>query len=162
MNPPELEQLIDLARRRVLSADEQARLNTLLEAKPAAWPERDEELALTRLLSRLPDAPLASNFTSRVMQAIELDEALRPRKSWPRWFSRLAWVTAVIALSGISWTQYQSWQREQTARSVKVIAEVAAVPSVEILRDFDAVQSFARVPPVTDAQGDLALLNALQ
>jgi hypothetical protein len=168
MNHPDLEQLMDLARRRVLTAEEQARLTAILEADPAAWPDRDEEVALTRLLVRMPDAPLASNFASRVMQAIDLAEAAPGRGArepfwWPRRrFGRLAWVTAMIAVAGISWRQYQSWQRTQTARSLQVITEVAAVPSVDVLRDFDAIQSFARVPPSLDEKGDLELLKALQ
>jgi hypothetical protein len=168
MNPPELEQLIETARRRVLSSAEQSRLDVLLEAAPATWPERDEELALTRLLTRLPDAPLASNFSARVMQAIDLADAQAVREAresswWPRrWFGRLAWTTAAVAVTGISWLQYQNWQRTETARSIQFITEVAVVPSVEVLTDFDAIQSFASVPPTMDVEGDLELLNALQ
>lgn len=172
MNPPEQEQLIDLARRRVLTAEEQARLDHLLEAAPTAWPERDEELALSRLLAGLPDAPLASNFSTRVMQAIDRVEAEAARESasrpspfwgWPRrWFGRLAWTTAAVAVTGVSWWQYQNWQRTETARSLQVITEVATVPSIEVLKDFDVIQSFASVPPAMDIEGDLELLNALQ
>jgi hypothetical protein len=172
MNSPELEQLIETARRRRLSAAEQSRLDTLLQGAPAAWPERDDELALTRLLAGLPDAPLASNFSARVMQAIDLAEAQAGREStpravavgwWPhRWFGRLAWTTAALVVSGFSWMQYQGWQRSETARSIQVITEVATVPSVAVLKDFDAIQSFASVPPTMDVQGDLELLNALQ
>jgi len=170
MNPSELDHLIDLARRRVLSAGEQARLDQLLAAAPAAWPERDEELALSHLLAGLPDAPLASNFSARVMQAIARAEAQAVRTSaaaspwWsPRgWFGRLAGATAVLVLSGVSWVQYQNWQRTETARSLQVITEVATVPSVDVLKDFDVIQSFASVPPTMDVEGDLALLNALQ
>lgn len=170
MNSPELEQLIETARRRVLSAAEQGRLDSLLAAAPAAWPDQDKELALTRLLAALPDAPLASNFSARVMQAIDLAEAQAGRESVPRsggwwlrrWFGRLAWTTAALVLSGFSWMQYQGWQRSETARSIQVITEVATVPSVAVLKDFDAIQSFASVPPTMDVQGDLELLNALQ
>lgn len=168
MNPAELEQLIETAQRRVLSAEEQSRLARLLKAEPAAWPERDEELALTRLLAGLPDAPLASNFSVRVMQAIDLTEAQAARAAqgrawWPRrWTGRLAWTTAAIAVTGLSGWQYQNWQRTETARSIQFITEVAVVPSVEVLKDFDAIQSFASVPPTLDVAGDLELLNALQ
>lgn len=170
MNPPELDQLIDLARRRMLSAEEQVRLDQLLAAAPGAWPERDEELALSRLLAGLPDAPLASNFSARVMQAIDLADARAARDAvdtgpnwWPRrWFGRLAWATAAVAVSGFSWLQYQNWQRAETARSLQVITEVASVPSVEALKDFDVIQSFASVPPAMDIAGDQELLNALQ
>ena len=168
MESAELKQLIETAQLRVLSAAEQRRLDGLLEAEPTAWPARVDELALTRLLAGLPDAPLASNFSSRVMQAIDLAEAQAAREVrrvawWPRrWSGRLAWTTAAIAVTGLSWWQYQNWQRIETARSIQVITEVAAVPSVEVLKDFDAIQSFASVPPTLDVAGDLELLNALQ
>jgi hypothetical protein len=167
MNPPELEHLMDLARRRVLRPDEVARLTALLEQSPEAWPDRDAELALTRLLKHLPDAPLSSNFSARVMQAIDLEDqrkaGARPAATrLPRWLVRLGWATATVAVVGESWFEYQDWQRAETARSIQVITEVAAVPSVEVLRDFEVIPSFARVPPIADMQGDLDLLNALQ
>src|SRR5690606_38094621 len=106
MNQPQLDQLIELARRRVLTGAELARLNALLEANPAAWPDRNAELALTRLLTRLPDAPLASNFSTRVMREIEIVEAATGRASpFPAWLTLRGWVgrlagaTAVIGLS---------------------------------------------------------------
>ena len=168
MNQPELEQLMELARRRVLTAAEEARLDTLLEPDPKAWPDRAEELFLTRLLARLPDAPLASNFSSRVMRAIELEDVQaaratgRPPGFLRGWFGRLAWGTAAVMLSFTGLVQYRSWQRAEYARSVTAISEVAAVPSVEVLRDFEAVQSFTRAPSATEADADLKLLALLQ
>ena len=35
---------------------------------------KDEPQELRELLSRLPDAPVPSNFTARVMQAVEREE----------------------------------------------------------------------------------------
>ncbi len=169
MKQPELDLLIDLARRRVLTNEERARLNQILEVNPGGWPNRDEELALTGLLDRLPAAPLASNFSARVMQAIELAEAdsgrTAKRRSWLNlrgWMGRLAWSTAAIALSLTSWTQYRTWQRTEYARSITAISEVAAVPSVEMLRDFEVIHTFARVPTAVEAEADISLLAALQ
>ncbi len=169
MKQPELDLLIDLARRRVLTDEERARLDQLLAANPAGWPNHADELALTRLLDRLPDAPLASNFSSRVMQAIELAEAdvirASQRRSWLSlrgWMGRLAWSTAAVALSLTSWAQYRTWQRTEYARSITAISEVAAVPSVEMLRDFEVIHTFARVPTAVEAEADISLLAALQ
>lgn len=168
MNEPELEQLIELARRRVLTAAEQVRLTALLGTNPKAWPDRAEATALTRLLARLPDAPLASNFSTRVMRSIELEDAQAARATghpihlFRRWFVRLAWGTAAVALSFTGWVQYRSWQRAEYARSITAISEVAAGPSVEVLRDFEAVQSFTRAPSATEADADLKLLALLQ
>lgn len=169
MNQPQLDQLIELARRRVLTGEELARLNALLEANPAAWPDRNAELALTRLLTRLPDAPLASNLSSRVMREIEIVEAATGRASpFPAWLTLRGWVgrlagaTAVIGLSVAGWMQYQSWQRAEFARGIATISEVAAVPSVEVLRDFEAIHTFVRVPSAIEVEADTSLLAALQ
>ena len=35
------------------------------------------EARLTRALARLPDAPVPSNFTARLMQAVDLEESRR-------------------------------------------------------------------------------------
>ena len=168
MNPPELVRLMELARRRVLTEREQTQLNTLLAAYPEAWPERQDEQALARLLRRLPGAPLASNFSARVMRAIELEDAQSARTArqpvgrFRGWFARLSWSTVAVALSLTGWVQYRAWQRAEYARSVTTISEVAALPSVEVLRDFDVVQSFTRAPSATETEADLKLLALLQ
>ena len=164
MNPPELVRLMELARRRVLTEREQTQLNTLLAAHPEAWPERQDEQALARLLRRLPGAPLASNFSARVMRAIELEDAqsARTARQPVGWFARLSWSTVAVALSLTGWVQYRACQRAEDARSVTTISEVAALPSVEVLRDFDVVQSFTRAPSATETEADLKLLALLQ
>jgi hypothetical protein len=47
---------------------------------------KNEPQELRELLSRLPDAPVSSNFTARVMQAVELEElqAATPRTDRPQ------------------------------------------------------------------------------
>ena len=42
-----------------------------------AQPELELEARLTAALAKIPDAPVPSNFTARVLAAIELDEARR-------------------------------------------------------------------------------------
>lgn len=168
MKSTPLERIKELACRRPLSAAEQAQLNDLLAADPSAWPERNEELALTALLNGLPDAPLASNFTARVMREIanlESTAARPPRWRWwslRTWSGRMAWSTAVVAVSLVGWSQYRLQQRSEYVRSLTTIGEVAAVPSVEVLRDFDAIHTFARVPSAVEAEADVGLLAALQ
>jgi hypothetical protein len=170
VNPIEIEQLIDLARRRVLTETEQARLDALLTADPNAWPGHDEELALTRLLARLPDAPVSSNFTARVMGEIDAVETALERDALRRpgwfslrsWFGRLVWSTGTVALMFIGVIQYREWQRAEYARGVAAVSEVAAVPSVEALQDFDAIHAFTRLPFAIDAEADDSLLAALE
>jgi hypothetical protein len=80
--------------RRKLSEAERAGLH--------AQPELELEATLTRVLTEIPDAPVPSNFTARVLDAVELVEQAERRKARsPGWTLnwRLAWprVAAVAA-----------------------------------------------------------------
>ena len=87
MNDAAFNQLLDTALRRKLTAEEEARVQACLARDPRARAVWEEEMALSRLLKGLPDAPLASNFTAQVLQAVERD--LRRHRRDPkllRWF----------------------------------------------------------------------------
>jgi hypothetical protein len=170
MKRDELHELIEQARLRPLSQDKERRLKVLLEADLSRWPEREEDMALTRLLDKLPDAPLASNFSSRVMQTIGLEEQrtsptphrFRPQ-AWARnWFIRLGFGSTVALILVLGWNQTVQQERKQIAESVVTVSEVASVPSVEVLVDFEAIQSLGAVPPDEDVEADLTLLAALE
>lgn len=100
---------------------------------------------LRRLLSRLPDAPLASNFTVRVMQAIELEEMRRSRWrlsswNWRVFFPRAAGLTVTVGLAVVVFHQHElSTQRRELADSVVLVA-AQPMPSVDALKNFDAIQ----------------------
>lgn len=171
MKHEDLQELMELARQRPLSADELARVEQFTEAHPQARIGWDEDMALTRLLGGLSDAPLASNFTSRVMQAVALEEPRGERASNPmslQWWTRNTYVrlglmaccVALVAVGG--WYRHQLSQRADLAESVATISEVAAISSVEVLKDFETIQSFGKVPPVADMEADLHLLAALE
>ncbi len=161
---------MDLARRRLLTPEKLERLNHLMAADPRAWPDCKDDMALTRLLNRLPDAPLSSNFTALVRQAIELEErradhAARPMslRGWSRgWFARIGFVSCVALVAAGGWYRHQLSERADLAESVATISEVAAIPSVDILKDFETIQSFGKVPPAADMEADLHLLAALE
>ena len=72
MNPdPVYQRLRELGWRRPLTAAEQVELRIWLAAHPEAQAEAEAEAALNQALTRLPAAPVPSNFTARVWQAIE-------------------------------------------------------------------------------------------
>src|ERR1044072_8298015 len=73
MNNAELNRLLGLALRRKLTADEEAQVQACLARDPQARAAWEEEMALSQLLNGLPDAPLASNFTAQVLEAVERD-----------------------------------------------------------------------------------------
>src|SRR6266566_6235520 len=85
MNDAAFNQLLDTARRRKLTGEEEARVQACLARDPQARAVWEEELALSQLLNRLPDAPLASNFTAQVLQAVERDSRHRHAPKLFRW-----------------------------------------------------------------------------
>lgn len=171
-NDPVNESLRDTAWRRALSQDEARRLEGWLAAHPderAGW---DEERALTRLLTRLPDAAAPSNLTSRVLAAIDEPATARGQRtvsSWLGWLRSMGWVprlsgVAVLVMAGLlGHHQYQlhreaEVQRTEMAHRVATVSELAeTAPSVEILQDFDSIRNLP-----TTAGPDEALLAALR
>ena len=158
--------------RRPLRAAEEAELRAWLEAHPQAQADWEAELALSDALRRLPEAPLASNFTSRVLQAVERDTAAQSTRqaslgaNWYRWL-RLRWlprvaVAAVVVVAGLFSYHHVVDQRsaQRWARPLEVVSGVP-VPNPEVLEDFDAIQAFNRAP-APNAGPDEELLTLLQ
>lgn len=132
-------------------------------ASLSGQPELELEARLTEALARLPNAPVPSNFTARVLAAIELEEARSARSqgwhwNW-RWFlPRFAVVTAVLLFAGLGFQQHGlARQRAEMARSLALAASARTVPSVEALENLEAIQRMSQ-----PAQADTELLAALQ
>lgn len=111
-------------------------------------PLHNEQRQLRELLSRLPDAPLASNFTVRVMKAIEAIEAAEVRRgrwgrlewNWRIFFPRVTVTAAAAGIVAVAFYQHDLHvQRQRLVDSVVVVAS-QPMPSVEALRNFDAIQ----------------------
>jgi anti-sigma-K factor RskA len=104
---------------------------------------------LRELLSRLPDAPVASNFTARVMQTVEFEESRRSRKwdfilNWHAFLPRAAVATVAIVFAGLTLQHHEvSERRAQVAQSVALVAETP-MPSVDALKNFDAIQRMSQ------------------
>ena len=167
MNQSDYNQLRENAWKRKLTAEQEAEIRAFLAKCPEARPEWEEERILTQSLAQLPDAPLASNFTAQVLQAVRRQEAEVSPAAVVRWWQQLrslGWgyrstMAAVIAGAGLlSYQQYLAFTREELAASVATVSRVAALPSVTGLRDFDAIQHLDDVAAVIDTQ----LLAALQ
>ena len=167
MNSSEFNQLLEIQWRRRLTAVEQQRVLAHLAEHPAERERWAEEEGLKRLLGQLPDVPLASNFTAQVLQAVAKAPS-RPRSAflihgW-KWLSPTTWARRTILASGIIGLivlishSYQLHTRIQLARSVAEVSRVAALPDIEILKDYDAISRLSQVPPVVDED----LLAALQ
>ncbi len=163
MNDP-FTKLLEASWQRELTPAEQTKLRAWLAAHPEARPDWETDAALSRALHRLPDVPVPSNFTARVLQAVELEQAAqqratktKPARSWLAWLPKVALATVfvVMSLMGFREASYQRGQR--FARSLKTVTAVATLPGPEVLQDFEAIQQLSPTrPPDTEL---LALLQ---
>ena len=134
-----------------------------LRARPELLADLELESRLSEMLAKIPDAPVSSNFTARLMQAIELEES-RPSRRWSfRWnwhalLPRIAVTTAVVLFAGMTFHYYElTSQRTALARNVALVAESQPLPSADVLNNFDAIQRLSQ-----PAHADEELLALLQ
>jgi hypothetical protein len=108
------------------------------------------QIELRELLSRLPDVPMPSNFTARVLQAVDLEESRRSRRwnfnwNWHMLLPRIAVASAVLVFAGLTFHHYEiNAQRTALARNVALLAEAQPLPSVDALKNFDAIQRMSQ------------------
>jgi hypothetical protein len=158
MNDSELNELREASWRRKLTPAEELRVQAFLSANAAAQAEWEDDLALTRQLQELPNAPVSSNFTSLILQAVEAETGQEPRSisletRWRGWLSgflpRLALAALVVTLGIGLFFQHQEHSRQQMVEGVKEFLKVASLPvSVSdpgLLEDFDAIQQLQSV-----------------
>jgi len=163
MNDPLPERLRDSQWRRKLTASEEAGLRAWLAGHPEQEPDWAAEAGLAELLSRLPDAPVPTNFTARVLQAVEQDSqsAARARTGWNRFWRpflpRAAVAAAVVLVGLLSYERHEAAQRAVLARNLATVTDFAGVPNADAMENFDAVRQLGRTPPPDDEL--LALLR---
>ncbi len=153
MNDAAFNRLLDIALRRKLTAQEQAQVQAWIDRDPRAKARWEEEMALSHLLQELPDAPLASNFTARVLQAVERD-ATRQRQAPEifRWFGlrrpaqQCAVACLAVVLGVLGYWRYESVRRERMALALQRLAPHFETPSTavaltpdELWKNFDAI-----------------------
>lgn len=133
----------------------------------ATAPEARLEARLTAALGRLPDAPVSSNFTARVLAAVDREEAAASRTYvgsalWPwlrtAWWPRVAAAALVIVVTSLAVRQQSERSyHEHLAHTVATVALNQPVPSVEALENLDAIQRLGQ-----SARADGELLSMLQ
>ncbi len=144
--------------RRKLTDAERAELNR----HPETAADLELESRLSEMIAKLPDAAVPSNFTTRLMQAVDLEDPRRRRGSfrwnWHALLPRIAVATALVVFAGLTVQHLErAHQRITLAKNVALIAGSQPLPSVEALNNFDAIQRMSQ-----PAQADDELLALLQ
>jgi hypothetical protein len=165
MNDVRNEELVRLSFRRELTPEEESRLEGYFAANPRARAQWEEERVLSRAVQSLPDVPVSSNFTARVLQGLDLEEAREERREAKPWL-RILWprfgLGVVAALLG--YLAYQHGHRaDQRDRVVRALSELSKLsgermPQPDELQDFKAINWLRGTPAPSDDE----LLIALQ
>ena len=127
---------------------------------------KNEPQELRELLSRLPDAPVSSNFTARVMQAVELEERQAARRwnwhwNWRSLMPRVAVTSVALVMAGLVVQQHEvNAHRTQLAEDVAHVTTAQPLPSVDALQNFDAIQRMSQ--PAHADEGLMALASDLK
>lgn len=166
MNDPLYNRFRELSWRGKLTTADEAQLRAWLAAHPEAQAEWDAEAGLNDALAMLTDVPVATNFTTRVLRAVELESAAGERTRsagghrsgwWLRWLPKAALASLVLGASLFSYERVQARRSEKLAQSLAAVSEVSSLPSPEILKDFEAIRALNRTPPADEQL--LALLK---
>jgi hypothetical protein len=159
MNNPDYQRFRELAWRRRLTEAERTELRA---ACPEVTADAEAEAALSDALARLPDAPVPSNFTARVLQGLER-KTLQPvarahdwKWVWRVLVPRTAVATVIMGASLVGYHRHQLAQRKAVGESIVTVAS-QSLPSPQILEDFDVIQKLDTTPPA-----DRDLLALLQ
>ena len=127
----------------------------------AALPTQTEmalEARLTAALANIPDVSVPSNFTARVLGAVEFEAAQAARSrawtlNWRFLLPRTVTAAAVLIFAGIVIQRYETHlQRAALAKNVVLFAASQPLPSVEVLENLDAIQ---RMSQAGHADGEL-------
>ena len=170
MNDLRQKQLMEASWRRALTPEEESELQLHLASHPQKQEEWEDELALTAALHNLRDAPLSSNFTSQVLQAVDRDAARNAKSKATESASPAAWlrrlmprfafvaVTVLLMLTGLN--AYRMHNRPNDLEIVKSLVSVAApLESPAVFEDFDAIQQMRTVPEFNDQELVAVLLK---
>ena len=155
------DELVWLSAKRDLTPEDESRLESYFTANPQARGEWEEERALTRAVQALPDLPVSSNFTARVLQEVDLEEQTLARERersvwWQRLWPKLGWATAALLLTTLG-IQYHTAQKQKIVVDLVRISGTQA-PGPDVLQDFEVINRLRQAA----APSDEDLLVALQ
>lgn len=166
MNESELQELIDSAWRRPLTAEETVEIQRWCSLHPDRRAEIELDLQAARCVHGLPDVEVPSHFTSQVWREIDRQENLSslPKGvlgsawNWRLWIPRFA-VAALVVTGGVAgWQYHQTTQRTQVAAGFQQVFQAASIPDPGMLQEFDSLRLVMETPSSVDVE----LLAALQ
>jgi len=161
MNEAEYQDLREAGWRRKLTPAEEARLQAWLAVHPDEQRDWDAEAGLNQLLGQLPDAPVPSNFTARVLQ--ELDRETAPESppvsrggrlvEWLiRGFRRpaagLGWAAALMIAGWLGYHQFSKPAGEAQPQDLAVLFKTVGQEPA-LFEDFDAIH---KLPQADDEE----------
>ena len=164
MNGP-FNNLRETSWQRKLTPAEEVELRNWLAAHPEVREDWETDAALSRALARLPEARVSSNFTARVLQAVELENAAAARAAaeskrkrfWWSFLPKTALASVFVVMGVMAVREARLEKSRRLAKSVAAVSQVASLPGPDVLKDFDAIQQLNRSPaPDTEL---LALLQ---
>lgn len=150
---PFYEKLREISWRRKLTSPEERELREWLAAHPEIQEAVDLEMGLSEALGKMPDVPVASNFTARVLREVEREAKAQTReretrwKLWrrlPRWLPKVASVTLAVTVAGSVYLYHQGVEASQK-ELVQRVAKVP-LPNPEILTNFEAIRIVSATP----------------
>ncbi len=153
MNQSEFDNLLQTAYERDLTDGELAKLERWLAANPA---DQADWKALDHLLATLPDTPVATNFTARVLDEVRCAETTHPALGQV-WWQRLlapqfrpvqiaAAATLAMVIGGVG---YQSHLNQSRAEMAAAVASIAEFPP-GFLADFEAIGAVAQADAIDE------------
>ena len=153
MNQSEFDNLLQTAYERDLTDGELAKLERWLAANPA---DQAEWKALDHLLATLPDTPVATNFTARVLDEVRCAETTHPALGQV-WWQRLlapqfrpvqiaAAATLAMVIGGVGYQLHLNQSRAEMAAAVASIAEFPP----GFLADFEAIGAVAQADAIDE------------
>lgn len=153
---PKYQKLREILWRRPLTEPEQSELCAWLAAHPEAQAEVEAEDRLNAALAQWPEAAVPSNFTARVMQAIERDATVAQRAPAPRpsWWQvlrpRLAAATAVLLGGFLIYQHNAGIQQQELTNAARQVAAAESLSDPAVMADFEVIASLSPMAVVAD------------
>lgn len=166
MKPDPIQELRDTLLRRELNPDEERQVAQWLARHPGEVEGWRTELAMARSVRRLPDVPVASNFTAQVLRQIGREPAAVSAKARKpgalKWFGGWRWPVIGVA-AGLVVVAVTLWQIESARSQAELNRQLAALRTISdlppaVLEDFEAIRSYGE----SSAPVDFGLLAALE